>query len=135
MPPPGSQRYRRQGGALGRQVGAQGAPGRSGPGSHPQSPPLSASRPQLVPSSHDFARLVQAQSAFFLFVRVPTSLGALDCTFGLSMPPPKQHLGSGRTPPPICVGLQFYGGPGRELPVYAIAILGGWPCSENNIYS
>ncbi|KAJ1188539.1 hypothetical protein NDU88_005300 [Pleurodeles waltl] len=64
-----------------RWVGTLAAPDRSGPRSHPQSPPLSASRPQLVPSSHGLARLVQAHSAFFLFVRVPTSLGALDCTF------------------------------------------------------
>ncbi|KAJ1202895.1 hypothetical protein NDU88_006690 [Pleurodeles waltl] len=80
-PPPGPQCDRGQGGAPGRRVGTLGALGRSGPGSHPQSPPLSASRPQLVPSLHDFARLVQALSAFFLFLHVPTSLGALDCTF------------------------------------------------------
>ncbi|KAJ1189329.1 hypothetical protein NDU88_006077 [Pleurodeles waltl] len=80
-PPPGSQRDRGQRGAPSHRVGTLDVPDQSGPGSHPQSPPLSASRPQLVPSSHGFTHLVQAHSAFFLFVRVPTSLGALDCTF------------------------------------------------------
>ncbi|KAJ1104460.1 hypothetical protein NDU88_001872 [Pleurodeles waltl] len=28
-------------------------------------------------------------------------------------------------PSPICVGFKFYGGPGREFPVYATAIIGG----------